>query len=641
MPNAPLRLPLQNPLTLKLHYSAVAHRFFTALLFLVAYCGLAIIALPPGQIEHGPVLVWPAAGLLIAILLHAPRSQWPVFLALAALGSGISAALAGGGIAIVVISAIAHPGEAWIAARLLRRRKRRESELLREWLADAAAIGIVAPAAAGLAVATWMYQSAEWGWIEQFGKVFFAHSLGSLVFFPTFSLLVGGTLPRWFERQTLARQAELVAFLGLVAVTTCGAMWQPGFSPYLIPVLAALIATCRFGMPAASMSVFVLAISGWAAAVAGTQVGVRLPAGVAGGTQFLQFYFAVAVICLQPLAGHLTQNRRLSSILRERDLVSPGIELSLEAKDFAIRESQGMYRLLAENMSDIILKTDPGGFILYASPSAERLGEVHAVDLIGSNLLDLIHPSYGASFQSTFDSVIKEGRPTSTWTEFLGTFTMGQERWFDTKIRSWREKDGRLGGAIITLRSIEERKALEQQLFAAVLTDPLTNLTNRRAFNSMLQYHLDAPIDGCIAMFDIDDFRSINREYGHAVGDKVLTAVARLLRSLLRKEDIISRIGGERFAVLLSRATPDQAETLCQRVVTTLFDMAGPGGLEGPRATVSAGVARIGGTLDETLKRADSAVVVAKAKGRNRLEMATDGRLGWSPGKAPWTEGDG
>ena len=74
---------------------------------------------------------------------------------------------------------------------------------------------------------------------------------------------------------------------------------------------------------------------------------------------------------------------------------------------------------------------------------------------------------------------------------------------------------------------------------------------------------------------------------------------------------------GERFAVLLSQATPDQAELLCQRVVRTLSEASGAG----PRITVSAGVSRIEGTLDDTLKRADAAVVVAKAKGRNRLEM--------------------
>ncbi|WP_336980108.1 diguanylate cyclase domain-containing protein [Altererythrobacter fulvus] len=610
----------------------------TALFFLVAYCGLALIALPPEGSATGPMLLWPAAGLLIAILLHAPRQQWPVFLVLAGIGSAAAALLAGEGPYFAGACLVAHTLEAWLAARLLTRRKRQGSELLREWLADAAAIGVIAPVAGGLVVATSMYAVAGWQWFDHFGKYVIAHALGIMVFFPMFSLVVGGSLERWLKRQSPARLLEMVAFLALVAITMCWAMWQPWSGAYLVPVLVAMIATCRFGMTAASMAIFVLAISAWGADEAGTLVQPILPMDLSGGTQFLQFYFAVAVICLQPLAGHITQNRRLAKALQDQDKASASVELSLEAKDFAINESQGMYRLLAENMSDIIIKTDREGFILYASPSVEKMTELHPIELLGRSVLDLIHPSYTASFQSELQSVITEGAPASAWNEFLGFSDAAGERWFDTKIRGWRDDGRQVAGAIITLRSIEERKALEQQLFAAILTDPLTKLTNRRAFNSMLQYHLEAPIDGCLAIFDIDDFRSINRDFGHDVGDKVLTTVARLLRSLMRKNDIISRIGGERFAVLLSGASPEQAEALCQRVVLTLSDISGPEGLGGPRATVSAGVARIKDTLDETMKRADAAVVLAKAKGRNRLEMAVNGTQRWTPGEVPWIE---
>ncbi|WEK46721.1 MAG: diguanylate cyclase [Candidatus Andeanibacterium colombiense] len=610
-----------------------------AILFLFAYCGLAMVALPQGGVESGPALVWPAAGLLVAILLHAPRAQWPIFLALAGAGSGGVALLMGGGPVIAAILAVVHVLEAWIAARLLRRRKRREAELLREWLADAAAIGAVAPIVAGLVLATLMYRIAGWPWQVQFTRYVFAHALGIMAFFPMFSLLIGGGFASWYERQNAGRRLEVFAFLGLTALTTCAALWQAGLAAYLVPILIALIAICRFGMKAASMAVFTIAVAGWGAYVAGTQVTALLPLEVPAGEHFLQFYFAVTVICLQPLAGHLTQNRQLASALKSRGEASTAVELSLQAKDFAIAESQRMYRLLAENMSDIVLKTDREGYILYASPSAEKLGETHAIELIGRNVLDLIHPSYAASFQSEFDSVVGGGTAASSWHEFLGSSSAGGEHWFDTRIRVWRGEDHNFSGTIITLRGIAERKALEQQLFAAILTDPLTNLTNRRAFNSMLQYHLEAPIEGCLAIFDIDDFRSINREYGHETGDKVLTTVARLLRSLMRKDDIISRIGGERFAVLLSGANPDQAEALCQRVVMTLADISGPEGMGGPKTTVSAGVARIRGTLDETMKRADAAVVIAKAKGRNRLEMATGTRQRWSPGQVPWIEG--
>jgi len=590
------------------------------MVFLAVCAGLEAAALGAARSFAGPVIFWPAVGLLIAVLLHAPRGQWPVFLGLAGLASVLSSTLMGAGPELAAGSAAAHVAEGWLGARLLKRRKPRDSDLLQEWLADTGAIAIAAPAVGAAILATVRHFALGHAWPEAFESYLVAHALGNLIFFPLFSLVVGGALSGWFGTLTPLRRVELLAFTALVAATAFGALGQGAFFPCLLPLLLALIAACRFGMPAASICVTALAIAGWAAAaIAPIQA------------QFLQFYLVAAVLCLQPLASHITQNRRLSLALREKDGSANGFELSLQAKDFAIGESQGQYRLLADNMTDVILRADLEGVVLYASPSAARQGLAHPTELIGRNLLDIVHPSYGASFMSAYEEVIAD-RTVSPWTEFPGFSDGREENWFDTQIRCSFDENGNADGAVIVLRSIEERKQLEQQLFAATLTDPLTNLTNRRAFNSMLQYHLDVPIDGCLAMFDIDDFRSINRDHGHAIGDQVLTTVAKLMRALLRKDDIISRIGGERFAVLLSRATPDQAEVLCRRVVTTLSEMSDAADAAGPRITVSAGVARIEGTMDETMKRADAAVVIAKAKGRNRLEMATQARLSWVPG---------
>ncbi len=597
------------------------------------------MAVPFAGVSAGVWLFWPAGGLLIAVLHHANRDQWPILLVLAAMGSGIVTVAQGGSPALVAAATLAYPAEAWLATRLLKRRKRNGAELLREWLADAGATGVIAPLAAGMVFATVLAQFSPLGWVSPFRQYFFGHALGNLVFFPFFSMVVGGSFGRWLERQTAGRRWELLAFQLLLVVTSCAAMWQDAYPAYLVPLLVALIASLRFGMPAGSLSVFVTGVTVWAVLAAGAFAGTVFPFAV-GDTQFLQFYLALSVICLQPLAGHITQNRQLTNALRKRSQSGDGFKLSVEARDFALHESRDMYRLLAENMTDVIIKTDKEGFILYASPSAGVLGQAHPIELMGKHMLDMIHPSYGASFQSSFSAVMEEKEECSGWSEYLGCSTEGEDKWFDTKISAWYDDTGELSGGVITLRNIAERKALEKQLFAATLTDPLTNLTNRRAFNSMLQYHLDAPIDGCLAIFDIDNFRGINREYGHEVGDNVLTTVAKLLRSLMRKDDIISRIGGERFAVLLSRATPDQAEALCQRVVLTLAEMSGPEGVDGPRATVSAGIARIKTTLDDTMTRADAAVVVAKAKGRNRLEMeaGSQARLRWSPGAVPWLE---
>lgn len=603
----------------------MARLSLTILIFFIAYCGLALASLAPGAFSDAAgawqAPIWAATALLIAILLNANRRQWPLYIGLAALGSAITAGLTGAIPIIIAVGALAHAAEGWIAATLLKRRKAHDSDLLQEWLADAAAIGVAAPIAGATLVAAAAHFAQLGHWPTVFATYALTHSLGNLALFPLFSLIASGQLREWLGSFAIQRRAELLALITAIGLISAGALLQPDALPHIVPILVAMIIIYRFGMPAASLAIAAMVVPAMLLPALAT---APLPA-----QPLLQFNLFLAILCLQPLARHITQNRRLALTLRDRDQVRSGTDMALQVKDFAIGESQGLYSLLAENMTDIVIKTDREGYVIYASPSVERMGGLHPTDLLGRHVVELVHPSYDASFMAAHDAVIAKGED-SAWTEYLGISLTGEESWFDTRMRCVIDADGHVSGVVTILRSIEERKALEQQLFAATLTDPLTNLTNRRAFHSMLQYHMDVPLDGCLAMFDIDDFRSINRDHGHETGDKVLTSVAKLLRTLLRKDDIISRIGGERFAVLLSRASPDQAEVLCQRIVSTLSDMS-EHGLGGPRITVSAGVARIEGTLDETMKRADAAVVIAKAKGRNRLEMGTRNRLPWSP----------
>jgi diguanylate cyclase (GGDEF)-like protein len=210
--------------------------------------------------------------------------------------------------------------------------------------------------------------------------------------------------------------------------------------------------------------------------------------------------------------------------------------------------------------------------------------------------------------------------------EFPANTLDDRQRWFEMRTRALRDDDGEPYGALSIMHSIDERRELEQQLFAATYTDPLTRLTNRAAFVSMLDHMIERGMGGCLALFSIDFFRTINMQHGQSVGDEVLVVFADLLREMLRSEDIISRIGSERFAVLLPRATPEQAEAICSRVITTLAELRQKA-CDGRLAiTASAGVARIDESLDSTIERAEMALFVAKAKGRNRLEMERAGR---------------
>ncbi|SEK46639.1 GGDEF domain-containing protein [Halomonas daqiaonensis] len=170
---------------------------------------------------------------------------------------------------------------------------------------------------------------------------------------------------------------------------------------------------------------------------------------------------------------------------------------------------------------------------------------------------------------------------------------------------------------------ISEQMAEEQRLRRLSDTDDLTGLANRRK----LMQRLDAEISLSnrhtfplsLMMLDIDHFKSVNDTWGHLQGDQVLKDLAQLCREMLREEDLVARLGGEEFALLLP-LTPELhcrqlAERLCERVAVHDFGV-GPG-----RITVSIGIAehRIGDSCDALIHRADDNLYAAKRGGRNQV----------------------
>ena len=137
----------------------------------------------------------------------------------------------------------------------------------------------------------------------------------------------------------------------------------------------------------------------------------------------------------------------------------------------------------------------------------------------------------------------------------------------------------------------------------------------------MLGHLVESGAPGHLALFDLDHFRTINLRHGHSGGDRVLIAFARLLRTLLRADDILSRIDGGTFGVLLPDADQPRAIAACQRVVEALGEMDGAGRTE-HRFTASGGIAPFHICADTTLREAELALLSAKSRGRARIEQA-------------------
>ncbi|PSO12993.1 GGDEF domain-containing protein [Sphingobium sp. AEW4] len=192
---------------------------------------------------------------------------------------------------------------------------------------------------------------------------------------------------------------------------------------------------------------------------------------------------------------------------------------------------------------------------------------------------------------------------------------------------------------IIMNRQAEQKRRLNDKLRAALVelqqlaeVDQMTGLLNRATFLRRLQEEQDRQPGTCL-LIDVDHFKAINDGYGHAMGDRVLKAIADSLRATIRSDDLCGRLGGEEFAIYLRNMPSTQATAMAERVrqAIEMLDIAAADGTH-IRPTISVGAAHADGSAsagpgasasaDQLLQRADMAMYAAKANGRNQVRLA-------------------
>jgi diguanylate cyclase (GGDEF)-like protein len=207
----------------------------------------------------------------------------------------------------------------------------------------------------------------------------------------------------------------------------------------------------------------------------------------------------------------------------------------------------------------------------------------------------------------------------------LNIYRLGEDASFDDDEFELAKRFG--DAAALALDNAQVRARLEHQ----AMTDPLTGLYNHRAFHERLRGALASASRShegvSILMLDIDDFKRVNDVYGHGAGDEILRRLAETLKDAVRASDVVYRLGGEEFAIVLASRSPENAERLAHRLVERVesgeFDPAG-------RITISVGLARgpeHAMNPRELVACAEAAMMTAKARGKNQIVLYDDSSL--------------
>ena len=293
-------------------------------------------------------------------------------------------------------------------------------------------------------------------------------------------------------------------------------------------------------------------------------------------------------------------------------------------------------RLIEESI-DAVLVIDESGAIRYMNVAMQALSGYAPGEAIGHPLAGMLPESYGsehpgsvANFlnQAHCDALLGKAR------EFVIRHRTGDMIPIEMKALDLGVVDAvRYFGAFVTdlraRRRVEAKSAaLLGQLERQALSDALTGLPNRRAFEAeAARRGARAKRSGSaitVGVADIDHFKKINDQHGHATGDEVLCAMSAVIAQAGRATDFVARIGGEEFGLLFPDAMPETARAVAERMRRAVADFPVVT-MQGQQlhVTISIGLAPFEGTLTESLSKADSALYAAKNGGRNRTEEAT------------------
>ncbi|MDZ3832582.1 MAG: diguanylate cyclase [Sphingopyxis sp.] len=581
---------------------------FWVALTATGYFLLAALSLYATKGADNIAAIWPSSGYFLALLLLMPsRFYRPVFVA-AAVASIAANMLGGASFLASAAFSFANGCEAAIALWLLRRREPGGLSFMapRPVANFCLAALIASVVSAGIAV------SLVGGSTDFFLSWLTTVALGMLIVTPPIVMLARMVHSSAMSNVPAAMMAEAILLLVLAALAATVTFAQSEFPLTFLPGVAVVVAAYRLGPFGAATGMLVVAVI----ASLFTAHGMGPVAAIEGQSKvrvfFLQFYLVTILFVVLPLAAQLVVRQRLTRRLEQSN------RWLLQAEEAA---HVGHWRV------DLVRQT------IQWSDQAYR---IHGLPPGGTVTIESSLDNYIAEDRSRVRETLERAFAAGAPFEFQGRISLADGSIRHVKSHGSIEMSrggvpvGIFGTIQDVTQTVENARMLENARFRAeeaANTDMLTGLPNRRHTLAFLDQallaasHSGAPL--AVAIFDIDHFKRINDEHGHAAGDKVIRCVGLRAKSSLREEDMVGRFGGEEFVCIFQGNSARSAELVAERVRRAIESHDDTtGGL--PKVTVSIGLAVYSGekNVEDLLHRADKALYAAKREGRNRLRMA-------------------
>ncbi len=321
-----------------------------------------------------------------------------------------------------------------------------------------------------------------------------------------------------------------------------------------------------------------------------------------------------------------------------------GMRRFIEVQHSIEKQRENLAAIL-ESVGEGVYGVDKDGRITFMNPAALAVLGCHDVKpLLGQNANDAFHSTEQFLNRDLLNDAYYSGEKLQGW-ETSFRHQSGKEIPVDCTLYPLAV-DGKKEGSVIAFRDISERKMMEEKLRWQATHDHLTGLYNRRYFESCLEREINSVnrsgIMSAVVYLDLDRFKYVNDTAGHEIGDQLLIDLSQEVNKHLRRHDIVARIGGDEFALILKNVNESIALSLADEIRSSLSKLRVRHEEKVYHVNASLGVALMdipNATAGDVMANADIACHISKRMGRNQTHLyainsdernAMGSELGWS-----------